>query len=89
MEIGMLWFDDDARRTLAEKVARAVEHYKAKYGLAPTVCFVNPGMLRSTPAYAGGVHLRPSRNVLPNQLWIGVGDGTLPLEQGGTHGREQ
>ena len=41
MDIGMLWYDDDHKRPIGEKVARAVEHYKTKYGVVPTVCFAN------------------------------------------------
>jgi len=83
MDIGMLWYDADARRTLNEKVARAVEHYKAKYGATPTVCFVNPAVLKDAPRGAldvagrrspsgDGVLLRPSRAVMANHFWIGV-----------------
>lgn len=76
MDIGMLWFDDDAKRSLNDKVARAVEHYKTKYGATPTVCFVNPSMLTAerAPEVAGGVQLRPARMVLVNHFWIGVGE---------------
>jgi hypothetical protein len=45
MDIGMLWYDDDKQRRFDEKVARAVEYYRAKYGVQPTECYVNPGML--------------------------------------------
>ncbi len=85
MDIGMLWYDADTRRTLNEKVARAVEHYKAKYGATPTVCFVNPAVLKDAPRAAldtagrrspsgDGVLLRPSRAVMANHFWIGVGE---------------
>jgi hypothetical protein len=74
MDIGMLWYDDDHKRPIGEKVARAVEHYKAKYGVTPTVCFANPATLQDAPDAAGGVQLRSARNVLVNHFWIGVGD---------------
>jgi hypothetical protein len=80
MDVGMLWFDDDAKRPLNDKVARAVEHYKTKYGATPTVCFVNPAMLKDAPEAAGGVQLRPARMVLVNHFWIGVGDAAAPAE---------
>ena len=76
MEIGMLWFDDDAKRTLQEKVSRAVEHYRTKYGAAPNVCFVNPAMIPGGPALAGGVQMRPAKSVMPNHFWLGVGEAT-------------
>jgi hypothetical protein len=74
MDIGMLWYDDDHKRPIGEKVARAVEHYKTKYGVTPTVCFANPATLQDAPDVAGGVQIRSARNVLVNHFWIGVGD---------------
>lgn len=80
MDIGMLWYDD-TKRDLDTKVARAVEHYKTKYGATPTICFVNPGLLaakdgQARPETAAGLSLRPARTVLPNHFWIGVGEAT-------------
>lgn len=78
MDIGMLWYDD-TKRDLDTKVARAVEHYKTKYGATPTICFVHPGLLeakdgQAQPEMAAGLSLRPARTVLPNHFWIGVGE---------------
>jgi hypothetical protein len=75
MDIGMLWYDDDSKRPLGEKVARAVEHYKNKYGAVPTVCYVNPTTLKEgSPETSAGVQIRKARNVLADHFWIGVGD---------------
>lgn len=55
MDIGMLWYDDDKQRRFDEKVARAVEYYRTKYGVQPTECYVNPGMLgEEQPAAKAG-----------------------------------
>ena len=93
MDIGMLWFDDDAKRPLNDKVARAVEHYKTKYGAAPTMCFVNPSMLpKDAPELAAGVQLRPARTVLVNHFWVGVGEGeavALPDARNGDGARRK
>ena len=79
MDIGMLWFDDDSRRGLDEKVARAAAYYKKKYGMQPTECHVNPAMLGAEGAGDGlttaGVRVRPNRTVIRNHLWLGVGNG--------------
>jgi hypothetical protein len=76
MEIGMLWYDPDAKRELADKVVRAVEFYRAKYGVRPTECFVNPTMLpANAPEITGGVRLRPANAILKNHFWIGIEDG--------------
>ena len=42
MKTGLLWFDDDPRKELEEKVLRAAAHYERKYGQAPNLCFVHP-----------------------------------------------
>ena len=76
MDIGMLWYDDDTKRPLGEKVARAVDYYKTKYGSVPTVCFVNPATLKDAPDMSAGVHIRSARNVMVDHFWIGVGESS-------------
>lgn len=84
METGMLWFDD-SKKDLDEKVARAVAHYRAKYGVTPTVCFVNPAMLPGKAELAAGVQVRPARMVLVNHFWVGLGEGSgSPAEPKGS-----
>ena len=74
MDIGMLWYDDDSKRPFGEKVARAVDYYKAKYGSVPTVCFVNPAAIKEAPDSAAGVQIRSARNVMVDHFWLGVGE---------------
>jgi hypothetical protein len=85
MDIGMLWYDDDSKRHLDEKVARAVAFYRAKYGVQPTECYVHPGLLPvDQQAMAAGVRVRGNRTVIKNHLWLGVGDGapaSAPVNQ--------
>lgn len=74
MNIGMLWFDDDAKRVLDEKVARAVEYYQKKYGRKPTDCYLHPSLLPEGVDMAGGVRLRSASNILIHHFWVGVAD---------------
>ena len=76
----MLWYDDDNKRQLDEKVARAAEFYRAKYGVQPTECYVHPGLLAvDQPAVtAAGVRVRGNRTVIKNHLWLGVGEAAQP-----------
>lgn len=74
MDIGMLWYDDDHKRPLNERVSKAVDYYKAKYGVVPTVCFINPATLKDGPESAAGVQLRSARNVLVDHFWLGIGE---------------
>jgi hypothetical protein len=77
MDIGMLWFDDDKKRTLAEKVTRAADYYRAKYDLQPTVCYVHPSTLvdAKTPR-VGAITLLPNRTIIKNHFWLGQGENT-------------
>jgi|YNPNPStandDraft_1061719.scaffolds.fasta_scaffold02851_4 hypothetical protein len=75
MEFGMLWFDNDPRREMKEKVLRAAAHYEQKYGVRPDVCFVHPNMLGGDgqgTLMAGSVEVRPGRAILPDHFWLGV-----------------
>jgi hypothetical protein len=78
VKTGLLWFDDDPRRELEEKVLRAAAHYERKYGRAPNLCFVHPGAFdgngKRPNKKAGGVEIRPGRSVLPHHFWIGVAE---------------
>ncbi len=81
MKTGLLWFDDDPRKQLEEKVQRAVMHYERKYGRAPTLCFVHSNVFdgngngkQSGVKKVGGVEIRVGRSVLPNHFWLGVAE---------------
>lgn len=73
MDIGMLWFDDSSR-SFAEKVRRAADYYKEKYGREPTLCLVNPETWDTAGEKSMPVEMRQARLVLPNHFWIGVED---------------
>lgn len=72
---GLLWFDDDPARSLADKVGRAARRYALKYGRTPTVCYVHPSMLDNREARVDSLRVLPARTVLPNHFWIGTQDG--------------
>jgi len=78
VKTGLLWFDDDPRRNLEEKVLRAAEYYERKYGRAPDLCFVHPdafnGNGKRPGKKVGKVEIRPGRSVLPHHFWIGVAE---------------
>jgi hypothetical protein len=76
LTIGMLWYDDSKTATLEQKVQRAVEHYRAKFGVQPTACYVHPGLLSpdGAPQTFGHVKVRPSGTVIKHHFWLGVDD---------------
>jgi hypothetical protein len=82
MNVGMLWYDGERGIGVPERIQRAVDHYRAKYGAEPTLCLVNPALGDGhVPRRIGGLEIRTSRSVLQYHFWIGVGQpsaGTGP-----------
>ena len=72
MNIGWMWFDDDPKRTLEEKVKRATRAYRDKFGHAPNRCFVNKGQLDGQKINLNGLKVVGARNVLRHHFWLGV-----------------
>lgn len=71
MNIGMLWLDADGHRTFIEKVNRAVDYYKNKYGQEPDLCIVN-NSIKDIPDQIGSVRIEKAKNVLEHHFWIGM-----------------
>lgn len=74
MEIGWMWFDNDAKRTLEEKIQLAVQHYREKFGYVPNTCFVNKNLLAEDEMQCGRVRVVAARNIMPDYFWLGVAD---------------
>jgi hypothetical protein len=72
MRVGLLWYDPDPKRCLAEKIERAAAYYQKKLGQAPNACFVHPSVVAEQGQLCGAVMVKPDRIVLPNHFWIGV-----------------
>lgn len=71
MNVGMMWLDADAKRPFAEKVQRAAEYYKEKYGRFPTCCYVNKAALDGETK-VGKILIKPINAMLPNHFWLGI-----------------
>lgn len=71
MNVGMLWLDDDKRRSFEEKVSRAADYYREKYGCFPELCFVNSGMVAEEKK-VGAIEVKPANTVLPFHFWLGM-----------------
>ncbi len=80
---GLLWFDDDPRKRLEDKVSRAAVYYERKYGYRPELCLVHPSTLNEEISQSGNgqdererrsgsVEIRPGRSVMPDHLWLGL-----------------
>ena len=71
MNIGMLWLDDDKKRSFEEKIKRAAQYYKDKYGKTPTMCCVSTQAL-DDEIKMGKLAVRPVRHIRPQHFWIGM-----------------
>ena len=71
---GMLWFDNNPKTDLADKVERAAAYYLKKYGLEPDTCLVNPEMMAGKNIIRGQVTIKGNRAILMHHLWIGRKD---------------
>ena len=71
MRIGLLWYDDDPRRGLDEKVRQAATRYRQKFGVAPDVCYVNDKSIDQAEVRVGDLRVVRAATVLPNHFWIG------------------
>ena len=74
---GLLWYDDDSKRELADKVLRAARCYQRKHGVAPNVCYVHPSAIGNgaRSERVGGVHVAALGSVLRNHYWLGNEEG--------------
>lgn len=74
MQVGWMWFDDDTRASLEDKVRRAAVRYQQKFGRRPNACCVNPSLLPDgrDEVWCGSVRVIPLSNVLPHHFWLGV-----------------
>ena len=72
MREGMLWFDNDPKLRLTEKVNRAARYYQTKLQHRPTVCYLNAEQFDAELEAVDGVCLKPAANIRPNYFWLGV-----------------
>lgn len=66
---GLLWFDNDAKKALAEKVAPAVRRFRERVGREAKTVLVASG---EAPAgeQINGIRVVEWGNVMPGYLWV-------------------
>lgn len=74
MKWGLLWFDDDQKKDVKEKIADARERYLQKFKHQPNTCYVHPSMLTAESPLDTEVSVMPKPSVLKHHYWIGVED---------------
>lgn len=73
MKVGLLWYDDNAGRDLAEKVSLAARRYQKKFGEAATVCLIHRLALggNGKALMVDGVKVAAGQYVLRHHFWLG------------------
>ena len=75
VKVGWLWFDDDAKSSLEDKVTRAAARYQVRFGRSPRLCYVHRGTVDEHGLTCGRLQLRSAGNVLPHHfLFVVDGD---------------
>ena len=77
MTEGLLWFSNDPKRDIADKVAAAADRYQFKFGCRPNLCYVHTSALPLGSVELNGVRLVGAGNVTKNYFWISVEEEAL------------
>jgi hypothetical protein len=79
LALGLLWFDDDSRRPLAQKIAEAIARYEERVGEAPSVCQVSPAqaaaLASARPGQIPRVRIVSDETLRPNHFLVGIEQG--------------
>ena len=79
MRVGWMWLDNDPGRSIEEKIQRAVQSYRIKFGRFPNTCYVNQRSITGDGFRCGKVKVIAAPNILPHHFWLGVSN-TSPRE---------
>ena len=74
MRIGLLWFENNTKKALEQRVQEATERYREKFGKSPNTCYVHPQDLNGDGLSLGGMRVVAASNILRNHLWVGWDD---------------
>jgi hypothetical protein len=91
MKTGLLWYDNDPKRGLEEKVGRAARRHREKYGRWPNTCFVHSQEMDAhgedaTLAFRldsqKSVRVLTAPNILLHHYWLGISTKNGDEKQG-------
>ncbi len=71
MRIGLLWYDNDPKKALEQRVREAMDRYREKFGRAPNTCYIHPADLNGRALALEGVRVLAASNILRNHVWVG------------------
>jgi predicted Zn-dependent protease with MMP-like domain len=88
VEVGLLWYDSDPQRELEDKIGRAAERYREKFGRWPNTCFVHPRAIQNCAEQESGVacQLQTPKTmirvvsapyILLHHFWLGISNDNV------------
>ena len=81
---GLLWFDNDPKTTLVQKVEKALKHHGIRFGRYAEIVVLNPknadGVDLSELSKVCGVTVKSARYVMPSHMIVGFEDQTMELQ---------
>ena len=66
---GPMWFDNNPKATIEQKIRTAIAHYTTA-GMVFNTCRVHPSMVNGL-LLVDGIRIEPDREVMPNHFWFG------------------
>jgi hypothetical protein len=70
MKEGMLWYDSQGGKNIAESISSAIEFFTNKYGTKPQECYLNPSQCAGEVDEIGEVKIVPSEKMIENHIWL-------------------
>ena len=67
---GIMWFENDVKKSLDFIVKELFEYNKAKYNKNGNVCYVNPKLLPDGEIVINNIKVKPWKSILPNHYWL-------------------
>jgi hypothetical protein len=74
VRVGLLWFENDTKKALEQRVQEAMERYREKFGKSPNTCYIHPQDLNGHGLSLEGMRVVAASNILRNHLWVGWDD---------------
>jgi hypothetical protein len=73
MKVGMLWFEEGQDKDVVQRIERASEYYRTKYGHKPNLCFVHPDTIgHAENLQEVSLKIKASSTLLQDHFWIGI-----------------
>lgn len=74
MRTGLLWFENNAKKALDQRVQEAIDRYREKFGRLPNTCYIHPSDLNGHGLSLEGMRVVAASNILRSHLWVGWDD---------------